>query len=79
MARISESGESREFAARYPGICVHGDRIEEGDLVQYVDDELQHVECRASRVAEHLTRPARALCPKCYLELSVDGTCGMCD
>ncbi|BBY78916.1 hypothetical protein H7I53_18110 [Mycolicibacterium pulveris] len=33
------------FAAKYPGVCAYGDRIEPGELVEYVDDELVHVNC----------------------------------
>lgn len=37
---------SAVFDARYPGRCASCDgRINEGDQVTYVDDELVHTEC----------------------------------
>jgi hypothetical protein len=48
------------FTAQYPGTCAGcEDKINEGDLVNYVDDELEHVVC---------PQPKRALgqvCARC--------------
>ena len=39
-------GRSRQFEARYGGRCgLCDDRIEEGELVEFYDDELCHSEC----------------------------------
>ena len=71
--------DSRPFEAAYPGPCALGDWIEQGDEVCYVDDELQHVKCKAGEEAEAITRPVRAACPRCFIELPVSGVCGTCD
>jgi hypothetical protein len=48
------------FVAQYPGVCNGCDqKIEPGELVSYVDDELEHVVC---------PQPKRALgqvCMRC--------------
>jgi hypothetical protein len=53
------------FVARYRGECADcGDRIEPGQQVTYVDDELTHADCADG------TAPARrdpGPCPHCWL------------
>lgn len=59
----------KEFEALFAGTCSGcGDRIEVGDLVRYVDDQLEHVEC--VKVA-----PLREVCSECFTEKSVSGEC----
>lgn len=47
--RVDESTEaprrSRDFTAEHPGQCPCGDKIEPGELVCFVADELCHSEC----------------------------------
>lgn len=56
------------FQARYEGRCAVacGRRIEVGDEVVYVDDELVHVECEGRALAA--TRP-REVCTECFCEM----------
>lgn len=58
------------FPAKYPGFCRAecGNRIQEGDLVEYADDELVHADC-----SEHET-PARpeTICQNCCLAQPCD-------
>jgi hypothetical protein len=54
------------FTARYPGRCAACDeRIHEGDLVKYDDDELVHTRCEVPSLPndrDDLTR----VCRNCY-------------
>lgn len=76
--RVPKS-DSRPFEAAFPGPCAHGDWIEAGQEVRYVDDELQHVKCSAAEEVAAITTPARAVCGSCFMELPVSGVCGNCD
>jgi hypothetical protein len=65
-------GKSREFLAQWGGACGNCDEhIDVGDFVQYVDDELCHVECPEVK--------AVAVCPSCFLVLPVAGVCVECE
>jgi hypothetical protein len=55
-----------EFTARYPGACAYGDRIHEGDLCRYVDDEIAHVECALADGPTNVVA-AETVCPECQL------------
>lgn len=55
---------SAVFQAKYPGRCADcGERIEAGDAVRYVDDELVHDACTAT------SPPPRTppVCATCWL------------
>ena len=58
------------FRASYKGVCADCDEpIQVGQLIRTEGDEYVHVKCA----------PARKLgevCPSCWLEKSVTGTCG---
>ena len=59
-----------EFEAKHPGYCANcGETFDRGELVRYVDDAIEHVECVD-------IRPARDVCPECFLEKAVNGECG---
>jgi hypothetical protein len=57
------------FQAKYAGYCnaedcSYGDtQIRPGDQVEYLDDQLMHVECAA-----HQRRGHGPLCPNCFQE-----------
>lgn len=62
------------FTAAYPGVCALDlDPVLVGDLVEYgLDGELQHVACgRRLDLAV-----AAGICPECFMQRSVAGTCG---
>lgn len=63
----------RPFPARYNGACAVecGHRIHEGDMVQYVEDQLVHVGCVPADEPE-----PRPVCPTCFLEIPLNGACG---
>ncbi|MCV7175713.1 hypothetical protein [Mycolicibacterium sphagni] len=60
------------FAAKYRGICKadpcnHGNpRINEGELCDFVDDQIMHADCAGE---EHLARLAEtnSVCPACNI------------
>lgn len=60
---------SRPFEARYGGPCAAdcGQRIEPGEDVTYVDDELLHADCaeRDAEVDRRSTKPEKP-CPSCW-------------
>lgn len=61
--------ESKEFEARFPGVCAGcGEGVEVGDLVWYVDGEVEHVECVP--VLE-----AGETCPECFTVVAKSGDC----
>lgn len=74
--RAKRRAEQR-FEAKYPGRCVNCDNdIEVGDTLRWDDDVAVHAACKSAeelRIARE--RPA---CPKCWLEVAIDGSCG-CD
>lgn len=54
------------FNARYPGRCAScEERIHEGDLVKYEDDELVHTQCPAP-VSEFTIGPRETICGQCF-------------
>lgn len=53
------------FAAKYPGVCAYGDRIEPGDMCCYTDDEIAHVECDQLDGATNIH--TETPCPDCNL------------
>lgn len=62
------------FLARYGGRCA-GDcdrRIEPGDEVEYVDDELVHTGCIPAPEGERAPRP---VWPECFTEIALNGAC----
>jgi hypothetical protein len=60
MAMFSSGGV---FEARYHGPCAEcADRIEPGDDVVYVADELVHLRC-----SEQEKRPQPKVCQRCFL------------
>lgn len=62
------------FPARFPGKCAAecGERIEPGDVVEYVDDQLVHEGCVPAPAVE---RAPREQCPGCFTEKAVNGAC----
>ncbi len=61
---------ARTFPARFPGRCAAdcGQRIEPGDDVTYVEDELVHAGC-----VDGAPEPRRApICPACHLTQPCD-------
>lgn len=64
---------SSVFEARWPTDCAAcGWRIVRGTLAKYAGDEVVHAVCPESE-------PLRAvgeICPSCFIEKSVNGTCG---
>lgn len=58
-----------EFEAKHPGVCAGCEEFfDRGELVRYVDDRIEHVEC--IKVA-----PLREVCTECFTEKSVSGEC----
>ena len=58
------------FAARYPGSCAEGDRIDIGDQVTYtLNGDLVHVSCDAVDAPSASTENVRtpAVCGRCFL------------
>lgn len=64
------------FDAKFPGRCPAPScdrRIEPGDAVTYVDDQLVHDECALDAgVPEPATRE---VCSQCFIETAANGTC----
>jgi len=60
------------FTAKYTGTCAAdcGYRIREGDQVEYVEDQLMHVDC-----PDAIAPITRAVCPECFTETAVNGAC----
>lgn len=59
-----------EFNAKYVGWCGCCETtIGVGDLVRYVDNEIEHVECSSTADI------TREICPECFLERAVNGSC----
>jgi hypothetical protein len=60
------------FEAKYKGTCSDcHEPIEVGDQVVYVNDELVHVDCEGSALADVLNmRPRKkaAVCERCFME-----------
>lgn len=69
---------SSTFAARYPGRCGECQgKIEVDDDVVYVAGSVEHAVCDSTdRLAAAAAGP---VCPRCFLELPLSGTCGNCD
>lgn len=64
------------FTAKYSARCASGicdRRIEPGDQVVYVDQELFHDECALD--AQIPTPATRPVCTECFTEVSVSGVC----
>jgi hypothetical protein len=63
---VSPRRDSRPFVAAFGGACAAecGDRIKPGEDVQYVADELMHVECAGGEPPAR--RPETAACPSCW-------------
>lgn len=60
------------FSAKYSGRCARcPHRIEPGDDVVYVDDELVHLECEDTPPTRERTA---VVCPKCWLEQPCEHT-----
>ena len=60
------------FRAKYPGTCAScQEPILVDQLVEYVDDKLEHVMCDAVAPQE---REAE-VCPNCFTEKSLSGEC----
>ena len=53
------------FPAKYTGYCNAecGVRIQEGDLVEYSDDQIVHADCSEHEVPERL----ETVCTSCWL------------
>lgn len=69
---------SRKFEARYPGRCpapACGQAIEVGDDLIMDDEQAVHFDCAAAPPA---AGKPREVCPRCFIERSVNGECG-CD
>jgi len=62
------------FTAKYPDRCAAncGERIEPGDTVEYVDDDLVHEGCVPESEIEREVRP---VCPDCFTEIALNGAC----
>lgn len=69
--------EPRTFRAKYPGRCVNCDEpIEVDDLLRWDDDRVAvHAACDA--VSPALTAK-QEVCPRCFTEKAVNGTCAGC-
>lgn len=66
------------FPARYDGVCAAGcdSRIHPGDSVQFIEDQLVHIECTARLLAQPEPEPEpRPTCPKCFTEIALNGAC----
>lgn len=64
------------FIAKYGGVCassVCDRRVTPGDAVVFVDQELFHDECATDTVLPEPVK--RRVCPECFTEVSVAGTC----
>ncbi|MDO4254357.1 MAG: hypothetical protein Q4C81_04305 [Kocuria sp.] len=67
---------AQTFAAKYRGPCgsaVCDRRVEPGDQVVFVDQQLFHDECALDSALPAPVR--RAVCPECFTEVSVSGAC----
>lgn len=63
------------FTARYEGRCAAPDcrdRIERGDAVEYVDEQLVHEGCVPAPMVERAPRP---VCGECFTEVALNGAC----
>lgn len=71
---------SRPFRARYPGRCPScGERIDVGDWICYVDDDVACEACRnADRRYDDPRMPACARCRLAANGILVDGLCPDC-
>lgn len=60
------------FRAKYNGVCGNdcGERIHEGDEVEYVEHVLVHVDCAPAPEPE-----PRPVCPTCFMEIALNGAC----
>lgn len=54
------------FEARYAGPCAAGDRIEPGDQVVYVNDDLVHIGCEGDVIVTAV-RATERVCDICHL------------
>ena len=77
--RAERARYGRQFEAQFPGVCAHGDRIRVNDLVRYVDDVLEHVECPEAVERAEPLELVRPVCPVHFTELPVSGVCGDCE
>jgi hypothetical protein len=70
---MPDNRPSFPFPARYDGGCAAecGHRVHPGDMVQFVEGQLVHVGCIPDEEPE-----PRPVCPVCWLEQSVNGSCG---
>lgn len=63
------------FTGRYPGECgACGEETKGTEIFFDTDDVLVHVIC-----PDVLPRKAKAVCPRCFLELPATGVCDQCD
>jgi hypothetical protein len=60
------------FTAQYHGPCAAGDRIEPGDQVVYVNDELVHLDCEREALTQLDRDAKKRVCTVCFL---VEGSC----
>ncbi|MFF3029127.1 hypothetical protein [Microbacterium sp. NPDC057944] len=62
------------FRAKYNGVCGNdcGDRIHEGDEVEYVENVLVHVHCQPSDEDDPGPRP---VCMTCWTTIALNGAC----
>ncbi|WP_217183396.1 hypothetical protein [Streptomyces sp. AC495_CC817] len=62
------------FRAKYNGVCGNdcGDRVHEGDEVEYVDGVLVHVHCQPSDEDDPEPRP---VCTTCWTTIALNGAC----
>jgi hypothetical protein len=64
---------SASFEARYGGRCAECDEaIKPGQICNYVDDDMVHVDCESAITPE---KPAE-VCSECWMAKSVTGECG---
>lgn len=68
---------SRKFEARYPGRCpACEEEIRVGDDLIFNDDDVTvHFGCANRPRLSPVTGKAREICPRCFTEKSVSGTC----
>lgn len=72
--RARRRAEQR-FPAKYPGTCVNcDDPIEVGDTLRWDDEYAVHAACRSAE-EQRIARQG-AVCPKCFLEVALNGECG---
>lgn len=66
------------FIAKYDGRCSPcGEVIETGDTLDWTEDgQAVHEACALDEAAD--TARPRDICPGCFIELPVIGTCGEC-